>query len=229
MEIKSDILKKLDAIERKRAVCTISGGLDSAVAAAVLAEAGFDLHFVFFDWGQKTYDKELKCARSLAEHYDTKLETVEVPLLKNLPGISLTQRETQTTAINEYVPNRNAILETQAVAIAEFLKAGVVCVGSTGGDHICPDNSQEFVDAMQKLVDEGTMIKPSIKIVAPLVDIDKVEAVKIGVELGVPFELTWSCHNNIDKACGECSNCQSRLAAFRLNEIKDPIKYEKEK
>lgn len=221
-----ELSRKLETVDRKRAVCTVSGGLDSAVAAAVMHQAGFELHFIFFDWGQKTHDKELECATKLAEHFNADLEVVEVPFLKRLPGISLTQSETLTTAIDEYVPNRNAILETQAVAFAEYLKAGAVCIGSTGGDHICPDNSPQFVDAMQNLVDEGTMIKPSIQIVAPLAETDKIGAVKLGVELGVPFELTWSCHNGIEAACGHCSNCESRLEAFRLNGLEDPIVYE---
>lgn len=221
-----ELSRQLENINRRSAVCTVSGGLDSAVAAAVMHNAGFELHFVFFDWGQKTHDKELECATKLAEHYSASLEVVEVPLLKNLPGISLTENETMTTAINEYVPNRNAILETQAVAFAEFLKAGAVCIGSTGGDHVCPDNSPEFVDAMQRLVDEGTMIKPTIQVIAPLAITDKIGAVKLGIELGVPFEITWSCHNGIEQACGRCSNCESRLEAFQLNGLEDPVAYE---
>lgn len=221
----SDLRKQLESIERKSAVCAVSGGLDSAVAMAMVASAGFKLNFIFFDWGQKTYKKERNCSQALAKHYGASFKEVEVPLLKNLPGISLTQQETLTTEINEYVPNRNAILESQTVAYAEYLKAGIVCIGSTGGDHICPDNSVAFVNAMQKLITEGTVLKPVIQIIAPLTVTDKIGAVKIGLELKVPFELTWSCHNNNDIACGHCSNCQSRLEAFRLNNMKDPIKY----
>ncbi len=227
MEREIKIQKRLEEINRRSAVCTISGGLDSAVAAALMAEAGFGLHFIFFDWGQKTYIKELECAQALARHFSATIKIVEVPLIKSLPGVSLTQKETLTTAINEYVPNRNAILESQAVAYAEYLKAGAVCIGSTGGDHICPDNSPKFIEVMQRLVDEGTLLKPSIQVIAPLIHTDKVGAVKIGLELGIPFELTWSCHNNIDAACGHCSNCESRLEAFKLNGKKDPIQYAK--
>lgn len=219
--------KKLEVVERKKAVCTISGGLDSAVAAAIMANAGFELHFIFFDWGQKTYLKEQECAQALASHYNVNLQEVEVPLLKTLPGVSLTKSETLTTAINEYVPNRNAILESQAIAYAEYLKAGALCIGSTGGDHICPDNSPQFIEAMQRLVDQGTMLKPPIRMVTPLMHTDKIGAVTLGLELRVPFELTWSCHNNNEVACGCCSNCQTRLEAFEVNKFTDPISYEK--
>lgn len=225
MERDFDLSRRLEAVKHRKAVCTISGGLDSAVAAALIAKAGFELQFIFFDWGQKTYVKEASCARKLAKHFNADLKEVEVPFLKSLPGVSLTQRETLTTAINEYVPNRNAILESQAVGYAEYLKAGIVCVGSTGGDHIAPDNSPQFIDAMQRLIDEGTVLKPSVQIVAPLMSTDKTGAVKLGIKLNVPFELTWSCHNDTKIACGHCSNCISRFEAFSKNDIKDPIKY----
>ena len=227
MEKDIDTTTSLEFLERRSVVCTVSGGLDSAVSAAIMNKAGLKLHFIFFDWGQKTYRKELECAQELAKHYSADIEVVEIPFLKTLPGISLTQQETQTTAINEYVPNRNAILETQAIAYAEYLKAGAVCVGSTGGDHICPDNSHTFISVMQTVIDEGTLLKPPIKLVAPLMSTDKTGAVKIGSELGVPFELTWSCHNYEDEACGYCSNCLERVQAFRNNKLQDPIPYKK--
>lgn len=222
-----EFVGSVEKIERRMAVCTVSGGLDSAVSAALMREAGFELHFIFFDWGQKTLRRELSCARALSIHYQASLKIVEVPILKSLPGISLTQTETLTVPINEYVPNRNSILESQAVAYAEFLRAGVVCVGSTGGDHICPDNSPRFIEAMQELIDQGTILKPSVKIIAPLMATDKTGAVKLGLELGVPLEHTWSCHNNTDRACGRCSNCEARIEAFQLNGINDSIEYEK--
>lgn len=222
---RADFVKSTEIINRRSAVCTVSGGLDSAVSAALMKEAGFELHFIFFNWGQKTLAKELTCANALAQHYGADIRIVDVPILQSLPGISLTEAETLTLPINEYVPNRNAILESQAVAYAEFLRAGAVCIGSTGGDHICPDNSPEFVAIMQSLVEQGTMLKPPIKMIAPLMSTDKIGAVKLGTEINVPFELTWSCHNNTDKACGQCSNCESRIEAFRLNKMKDPIEY----
>lgn len=227
MEFEINFLKRLETINRRRAVCTVSGGLDSAVSAAIMSRLGFKTDFIFFDWGQKTYKKELECAQALAKYYMADLNVVEVPLLKELPEISLTETETLTTAVNEYVPNRNSIFETQAVAFAESLRAGVVCVGSIGGDHNCPDNTPQFIEVMQQLVDQGTMLKPSIQMIAPLISMDKIGVVKLGLELGIPFELTWSCHNNNNLACGQCSNCIARIEAFQTNGIIDPIPYEK--
>lgn len=221
------VQERLRRIKRKSAVCTVSGGLDSAVAAALIAEASFDLHFIFFDYGQKTGKKELWCAKALARHYKTDLKIVKVPFLKDLPGVSMTRKEKLTTKYNEYVPNRNTILESQAVAYAEHLRAGVVCVGSSGGNIITPDNSLKFIRIMQMLIDEGTQLKPPIQIVAPLLSTNKAGAVQLGLQIGVPFKLTWSCHNQEESACGKCSNCKSRIEAFKLNDHHDPIRYEK--
>ncbi len=220
-----ELEESLGNIERKIAVCTLSGGLDSAVAAAMISDLGFTMKFIFFDWGQKTYSKELASARKLSKYFNGELMVAEIPILKDIPGISLTAKETLTTALNEYVPNRNAILETSAVAYAESVKAGIVCVGSMGSDSICPDNSPLFIEAMQNLINQGTVLKPSIKIVAPLIKYTKADAVSIGLKLNVPFKDTWSCHNSVTKACGKCSNCISRLDAFEKNNSQDPIDY----
>lgn len=221
--------EKLRKIKRKSVVCTVSGGLDSAVAAAIMAKAGFAIYFIFFDYGQKTHEKELWCAKALARHYKVILKIVEIPFFKNISGVSMTEKGKQTTKLNEYVPNRNTILESQAIAYAEHLKAGAVCIGSSGGDLITPDNSLKFINAMQRLVEIGTKLKPPIQIIAPLSYANKACAVKWGLELEVPFELTWSCHNKNKIACGQCSNCKSRIEAFELNDTIDLIKYAKKK
>jgi 7-cyano-7-deazaguanine synthase len=215
----------LKSIERRIAVCTLSGGLDSAVATAIIKDAGFELKLLFFDWGQKAFTRELKCAQALAKHFGAPLVVVEVPIIKVLPNVGLTKKGELTTGKSEYVPNRNAVLETGAVAYAESIGAGLVSIGSNAGDLSTPDGSIEFIEKMQGLIDQGTVLKPSIKLVAPLISTDKIGAVKIGIELGVPFQHTWSCNNLTEKACGECTNCKPRLEAFKANGMKDPVDY----
>lgn len=217
--------------KNKLAVCLVSGGLDSAVAAGVAKSKGYDLYFMFANYGQKTLEKETECVNNLAEFYDPKeVRTVDLTWLREFGGSALFDTETkldETNFLLEYVPFRNTVLLAAATAWAEVIGADSVFIGSSGGDHICPDNSAEFLDAFQEVMVQGTLLKKDIKLEAPLRDTDKTGAVKIGAELNIPFELTWSCHNNVDAACGHCSNCLSRLEAFKETEKTDPIPYEK--
>lgn len=215
---------------KKKAVCLISGGLDSTVSTAMAIDKGYEPIFLFIKYGQKTVEKEEWCVGKLKEHYGIKeVFTVELPWIKEFGGSALLDKDIPLDELNfrlEYVPFRNSIFLSVATALAEVKGADLVVMGSTGGDHICPDNSPEFHDAFQKVMEIGTMLKKDIKSYHPLTDTDKVGAIKIATDLKVPLEYTWSCHNSTEKACGHCSNCKSRLEAFELNNSKDPINYE---
>lgn len=211
------------------AICLISGGLDSAVTAAVAIQDGFATRFLFIDYRQKTIGKERKNATALAEHFAAvSLDVVRLPWLKSFGGSGLFRRDVQLTQANErfeYVPFRNSIFLAVATALAEVSDAERVYIGSTGSDRICPDNSPEFIKIFQQLTRLGTMLKTDIQITAPLISMNKIQVVKTGIDLNVPFELTWSCHNATKVACGGCSNCRSRQAAFQSLGLTDPLKY----
>lgn len=211
------------------AVCLVSGGLDSAVTAAVAIGDGFATRFLFVDYGQKTGSKERRSATALAKHFAAvQLDLVRLPWLKTFGGSGLFRSDVSLDESNsqfEYVPFRNSILLAVATALAEVSDADRVYIGSTGSDRICPDNSPEFIAAFQKLAKVGTMINTGIKITAPLIELNKQQVVQLGTNLNVPFELTWSCHNVTQHACGNCSNCLSRKAAFQSLGLTDPIKY----
>jgi len=215
--------------DNKKAVCLISGGLDSTVAAAVAKKKEYDLYFLFCDYGQKTVARERALVKTLVRYFDARqLQEVKIPWIKKFGGSALLDPKiplNEKNFLKEYVPFRNSQFLAIATAWAEVLGAGAIFVGSSGGDHICPDNSRSFINSFQKVIKEGTMMFKNIQIIAPLLATDKTGAVKIGKKLRVPFELTWSCHNRTDKACGHCSNCRSRIEAFGLNGMKDPIKY----
>ncbi|HAP37439.1 hypothetical protein A2574_01865 [Candidatus Shapirobacteria bacterium RIFOXYD1_FULL_38_32] len=218
-------------MKNKKAICLISGGLDSAVASAITINEGYEPIFLFLRYGQKTLEKEEWCLDKLTKYWKVKqVYKVDLPWIKEFGGSALLDKNIPLDEINfrlEYVPFRNSIFLAVATALAEVEKADIIVVGSTGGDHICPDNRPEFIKAFQKIISMGTMLKKDIKIFHPLTKTDKTGAVKIGEKLKVPFELTWSCHNKIDFACGHCSNCLSRIEAFNLNVFRDPIEYEK--
>lgn len=214
----------------KKAICLISGGLDSAVSVGVAKELGCDLYFLFISYGQKTLVKEEQCVDQLAKFFKPKkIWKVSLPWLKEFGGSALFDKKTVLNENNfllEYVPFRNSIFLSIATALAEAIGADYIFLGSSGGDHICPDNSPEYLNSFQRIIEIGTLLKKDIKIKAPFSKTNKVGIVNIGKKLNVPFKNTWSCHNNINKACGHCSNCLARLDAFEVNGLKDPIDYE---
>lgn len=211
------------------AICLVSGGLDSAVTAAVANRDGYNSRFLFVDYGQKTAAKERKSATALAKHFGVEdLNIVRLPWLRRFGGSGLFRKDVQLNKTNEkfeYVPFRNSILLAVGTALAEVSSADRVYIGSTGSDRIAPDNSPEFIAAFQELTRLGTMLKTDIQITAPLIQLDKRGVVELGTELNVPFELTWSCHNTSRLACGQCSNCRARVIAFQSLGKSDPLKY----
>lgn len=222
---------KRKRLKNKKAIVLLSGGLDSTVAAAVAKNKGYDLNFLFLNYGQKNLINELTSIENLKKAFKPKnVFKVKLPWLKKFGGSGLFDKNmilNEKNFILEYVPFRNSIFLSIATALAEVSDADTIFVGSSGGDHICPDNSLKYIRAFQKVINEGTLLKKGIKIVAPIINTDKTGAVKIGIKLKVPFELTWSCHDFKKKACGHCSNCLSRIEAFKNNKISDPIMYQK--
>lgn len=209
----------------------ISGGLDSTVVAAYMSQEFDQSHFLFADYGQKTVDREKKSFFDLCEFYQPQsAEVIDLTWMRRIGTSALFEEETRLVSANrkhEYVPFRNACLLSAGVALAENVEATAVLIGSTAGDTTCPDNSQAFLDAFQQVVREGTMTETEIDLVAPLINLDKTGVIELGLELGAPLELSWSCHNNNQSiACGECTNCASRLRAFRNLGIDDPLEYE---
>lgn len=217
-------------IEEKRAVTLISGGLDSVVSSAMARSEGFKVYGLFFDYGQKNIGHERFCVQKVADTLHlAELREIPLPYLKDFGGSALFDPNSPLDSSNflaEYVPFRNSQFLSVATAWAEVLQARRIYVGSTGGDRVCPDNSREYLTAFQEVIKQGTLINRDIELTAPLIDTDKVGAVEIGVKLGVPFEYTWSCHNEKQLACGQCSNCSERLKAFKTVGLVDPLPYE---
>jgi 7-cyano-7-deazaguanine synthase len=222
-------------VERPIAVVCVSGGMDSAVTAA-LAARDQRLAFLHANYGQRTEAKELACFHALADHMGAVARlVVDLPALRQIGGSSLTDlsipvREGEPVegmVPTSYVPFRNAHLLSAAVSWAEVLGAGAVYVGAVWEDSSgYPDCRPEFYRAFEEAARLGTKEETVVAIRAPVIDMTKADIVRAGLGLGVPFEMTWSCYQGAERACGRCESCHLRQRGFREAGAADPIPYE---
>ena len=221
------------------AVCLVSGGIDSCVTTFVAKSEGYNIYALSFNYGQR-HKKEIECAKDVAfavkaeDHiiFDLDLNSFggsslvdgssDIPKSHNLENIGKTIPST-------YVPARNTIFLSIALAYAETIDADAIFIGATAQDYSgYPDCRPEYITAYQKMADLATKIGvdgKSIRIEAPLLYFTKVEIIKKGLELYVPFEKTWSCYQGGIKACGKCDSCLLRLKGFKESGYRDPIDY----
>lgn len=219
---------------RSLAVVCVSGGMDSAVTAA-LAAADHRLAFLHANYGQRTEARELRSFTALADHFGAeKRLVVDFPALRAIGGSSLTDasipvREgspVEGVVPTSYVPFRNAHLLSAAASWAEVLGATALFVGAVWEDSSgYPDCRPVFYEAFQEAIRQGTRPETEIRIVTPVIALTKAEIVRKGIDLGVPFESTWSCYQSEDRACGACESCALRLKGFADAGARDPIPY----
>ncbi len=217
------------------AICLVSGGLDSCVAAAIAMDECDRAAFLHVNYGQRTEKRELKAFNDLADYYSIKERLVtSIEYLKEIGGSALTDKEIEVPENQlsdagipvTYVPFRNTHIIAIAVSWAEVIGAGRIYIGATEVDSSgYPDCRKSYFEAYNRLIQEGTRPESKIVIHAPLVDMSKGQVIEAGARLGAPFHLTWSCYQNEDEACGVCDSCLLRLKGFREAGIKDPIKY----
>ncbi len=213
-----------------KAICLISGGVDSATSAAIAKSQGYDLYFLSFDYGQLA-QRELDCARKLAKALGAKEHrVVDITFLKGLygPGVTaLLDKKMPMPGKFEpqvIVPFRNGIMLAIAAGYADAVKADAIFYGPQGDDApFFPDCRAEFVAAMSKAISLGTGSKLEVK--NPLAKKPKAEVIKLAVKLGVPLELTWSCYLNGKLQCGRCESCHNRKKAFKSAGVDDPTEY----
>ncbi|UPV73848.1 7-cyano-7-deazaguanine synthase QueC [Halorussus limi] len=220
----------------KRAVVLASGGMDSATAAHVAADEGYDLYLLHTSYGQETEDKEYECARTLADELDAAdFLHVETGHLAAIGGSSLTDDEMEVEDADldseevptSYVPFRNANLLAMATSYAEANECEALFIGAHSEDFSgYPDCRPAFFDAFQRVVDAGTKDDTDIDLRAPFVEWSKTDIAERGTELGVSYEHTWSCYRAEAPACGTCDACAFRLEAFQNIGVRDPIEYE---
>lgn len=222
--------------DRNRAVVLVSGGMDSATAAFEAENQGYELYFLHTSYGQKTEDKELECAHELAQYLAVVgLLHIKTEHLARIGASSLTDDSIDVEEVNlesdeipsSYVPFRNANLLSMAVSYAEANDCSKVFMGAHSEDYSgYPDCRPEFFDAFQKVIQVGTKPDTTIELAAPFVEWSKTDIVERGVDLDVPYDLTWSCYRESAPACGTCDACAYRLKAFQEAGITDPIDYD---
>ncbi len=218
----------------KRAVCIISGGMDSALSAKIAQHEGYEIIALHFNYGQRTQAKELECFRKIAKDVDAKKSyEIDLGFFEQIGASALTDMhiDVPTKGVEEgvpvtYVPFRNGIFLSIAAAIAEKHSAQALFIGVVEEDSSgYPDCRESFIEQMQKAINMGTKEETSLEIKMPLVSLKKSDIVQKSLELSVPLQHTWSCYQSEDKACGVCDSCRLRLRGFKNARKVDPIEY----
>jgi 7-cyano-7-deazaguanine synthase len=223
-------------------VVCLSGGMDSTVCAA-LAARDYDVYGIHFSYGQRTEDRERAAARGVAEAVGLKdLLELDTDLFRRIGGSALTDPAIAVPATAAlalegaserhghevpvtYVPFRNAHFLAAAVSWAEVLEASRVFIGAVEQDSSgYPDCRPAYYEAFNALIAAGTR-DGSIRVETPLIRLRKHEIVRLGVELGAPLHISWSCYAGSREACGVCESCTLRLRAFEEAGVPDPIPY----
>jgi len=221
------------SVLKPRAVVLLSGGMDSCVCAA-LAVRDFDAAAVHVSYGQRTERRERNSFFEVCDRLDIRDRlAVRNEALRAIGGSALTDENIavpESHAIGSdipvtYVPFRNAHFVSVAVSWAEVLGAEKISIGAVEQDSSgYPDCRPAYYEAFNSVIRAGTKAG-NIEIVTPLIGLRKHEIVRLGLELGAPFDLTWSCYSREDRACGVCDSCVLRLRAFEQAGARDPIPY----
>jgi len=213
------------------AVVLASGGMDSCTAAAWAAKR-YRLAMLHVNYGQRTEAKELECFKKLTAHFRAEKSLVaDAPHLRQIGGSALTDSripvppdETPGEIPVTYVPFRNANLLAIATSWAETIGATRIVIGAVEQDAPgYPDCRPAFYEAANRLIELGTRPETHIVVETPLVALRKADVIRMGRELGAPFELTWSCYQAESRPCRNCASCRRREEAFLEAGIPDPL------
>jgi 7-cyano-7-deazaguanine synthase len=218
----------------KKAICILSGGMDSTLASYIAKNDGYEIIAVHFNYGQRTQDRELKAFRDICE--DLKIlekYEIDIPFFTQIGASALTDKniDVPTGGVEAgvpitYVPFRNGIFLSITAAIAEKEGATAMYIGVVQEDSSgYPDCTDLFISDMKRAINQGTKEDTHIDIVTPLVHLSKAQIVQEAMKLNVPLEHTWSCYKEEKEACGVCDSCRLRLNGFKIVNQIDPIPY----
>jgi len=222
-----------------RALVLFSGGLDSStcLAKAVKQYGNENVTALSIFYGQK-HKKEVEAAQQIAKYYNVELLTLDLGKIFEFSSCSLLEssdedipmesyaeqlKKTDGEPVSTYVPFRNGLFLSSAASIALSKDCSVIYYGAHSDDaagNAYPDCSSDFNDAINRAIYLGS--GNQLRVEAPFVNLTKADVVKQGIDLNVPYEMTWSCYVGSDRPCGKCGTCIDRQKAFELNGIEDP-------
>ena len=224
---------------KNKAVAILSGGLDSGVAMSCYVE-DYDIYAITFDYGQKAISSEIKSSKELCKYYKIPHRIIDLKWLGDISNSALnspnkiptpaendlddfTQSKESANAV--WVPGRNLVFTAIGCSFAESIGASKIIVGwDLEEANTFPDNSKEFLNRYNELIEIGS--PDEIEIVAPLINLNKDEIVKLGAKNNCPMDLTYSCYEGRDIHCGICESCMRRKRGFKKAGMDDLTKYE---
>jgi 7-cyano-7-deazaguanine synthase len=229
---------------QRRAVLLLSGGLDSATTLAIAREQGFEVYALSFRYGQR-HSSELDAAKQVAHQFEVSKHFIADIDLRLFGGSALTAdievpkgraiEEMEAAIPVTYVPARNTIFLSYALAWAEVLQTGNIFIGVNAVDYSgYPDCRRNYINAFQTMANlatkagvEGTQ---QVTIHTPLIDLTKAQIIRKGLDLGVDYSITLTCYDpsHQGEACGKCDACLLRLKGFADNGVPDPASYRRE-
>lgn len=220
----------------KKAIILLSGGLDSTTCLAYAKSQGYECHALSFDYGQK-HAAELNAAKKIAAHYQATHTIINLPNVQFKKSslidetIAIPEHHVTQDIPSTYVPARNTIFLAYALALAEVSEAHDIFIGVSSIDYSgYPDCRPEYIQAFQRLANLATKVgveAGNIRINTPLISLSKAETIKLGLSLGVNYQMTISCYQATDQgqACGKCDSCIFRKKGFAEAKAQDPTFY----
>ena len=223
---------------KSSAILLLSGGLDSVVSLATLKDTYSDILSLTFNYGQKSFLAEKNSSEKIAKFYGIKHSVIDLDWLSRISTSSLNTDDevpilnksdltsidiTKNSSKSVWVPNRNGLFINIAACYAEALDYKSIIIGANKEEAATfKDNSVDFIEAVNNSLKNST--NSVVKVVAPLINLSKIQIIKKAIELNVPFELIHSCYSSHDKHCGKCESCLRLLRALEENQALDIIK-----
>lgn len=204
---------------KEKAICLMSGGLDSTTAAVKAREDGYQIHGLTIIYQDNKEYEMLQKATNVLDIPLTRMELDLSPIEFAIPGDAESEYD---EVPKSYSPFRNPILLSLAISYAMSFGASKVYVGFEEEAEY-PDTTPEFVKAFNEMVDAGTPPDVNVEVEAPFVHMEKADVIEIAQELEVPMKYTWSCYKNQSEPCLECNGCKERIKAFKRVGQRDPL------